>query len=85
MNCRNMTSITIPSSVTNISGRALWIGTETNKSTIIFESETPPTIITNTFYNKYLKEIIVPKGTLDVYKSATNWSNFADYIVEASE
>ena len=85
MNCRNMTSITIPSSVTNISGRALWIGTETNKSTIIFESETPPTIITNTFYNKYLKEIRVPKGTLDVYKSATNWSNFADYIVEASE
>ena len=31
-----------------------------------------------------LEEIIVPKGCGNIYKAATGWSTYADYIVEAS-
>lgn len=48
-------------------------------------STTPPTIQSDTFYANYLNKIIVPKGTGDAYKSATNWSAYADYIEEATE
>ena len=84
-NCTSLGDITIPSSVTSISDYALQIGTSTNKATITFLGTTPPSIYSNTFNASYLNKIIVPKGYGEVYKSATNWSNFADYIVEATE
>ena len=45
------------------------------------KSETPPSIQANTFYAFYLQEIRVPASAVETYKSATNWSAFADYIV----
>ena len=83
--CSGLTSITIPNSVTSIGSSALQIGSTTNKATIIFLSTTPPTITTSTFKASYLNKIIVPAGCDEAYKSATNWSNFADYIEEAME
>lgn len=80
--CSNLTSLTIPSSITEISTRALQIGSSSNKATIVIKSETPSTITTTTFNKSYLNKIIVPKGTSATYKSATNWSTFADYIFE---
>ena len=60
-------------------------------------SETPPELLSNsdTEYNNFsfgsltdegcvLEQITVPKGCSDVYKNATGWSYYADYIVEAS-
>ena len=82
-NCRMLTSITIPSSVTNIGSQALQIGSLTNKATITMMSTIPPTISTATFNKPYLNKIIVPKGTVNAYKSATNWSALASYIQEA--
>lgn len=54
---------------------------------IIFKSNTPPIISKQTFTNIQSTnlKIIVPKGTGNAYKSATNWSAFADYIEEATE
>jgi len=48
-------------------------------TTIELQSETPPTLGTRAFcpYSSdttYLTKIIVPKGTLEAYKSATGWS-----------
>ena len=83
--CSKLTNLTIPASVTSCSNISLRIGSSTNKATIRFLGTTPPTIATDTFDNYTLNQIIVPKGYGEVYKSATNWSNFADYIVEASE
>ena len=83
--CTKLSNITIPSSVTSIDAYALTIGSSSNKATIEFKGTTPPTITTSTFTANKLNQIIVPKGYGDTYKSATNWSNFADYIVEASE
>ena len=45
---------------------------------------TPPEISSNTFTSSKLNKIIVPVGCGEAYKSATNWSNFADYIEETT-
>ena len=84
MGCDSLTLITIPDSVTSIGDYALRIGSATNKATITIMSTTPPPISSSIFNASYLNQIIVPAGTGDTYKSATNWSNFADYIVEAT-
>ncbi len=83
--CSNLTSIVIPESVTAIYSYALQIGLSSRKAAITFLSTTPPTIQSNTFNASYLNKIIVPKGCGEAYKTATNWSNFADYIEEAAE
>lgn len=83
--CSSLRELTIPSSVTNIEYRALGIGSSTNKATITFLPTTPPTIQADTFTAEKIEKIIVPKGTAETYKAATNWSKFADYIVEADE
>lgn len=82
--CKALTSITIPSAVTRIGSFALQIGSTTNKATITMLPTTPPTIQSNTFNASKLEKIIVPAGTGATYKAATNWSNFADYIEEAT-
>lgn len=81
--CSNLIDITIPNSVITIANYALNIGTSTNKGTITMLSTTPPSIESYTFNKSNLNKIIVPKGSGDTYKAATNWSAFADYIEEA--
>ena len=82
--CTSLTNLTIPSGVTSINYNALEIGSSTNKATITMLPTTPPTIQSSTFNASYLQKIIVPAGTGATYKAATNWSNFADYIEEAT-
>lgn len=79
--CYSLVTLTIPSQITSIGVQALQIGTADNKATITFEGTTPPTIGTNTFDINKLEAIRVPMSAIDTYKSATNWSNFADIIV----
>ena len=79
--CPSLTSVVIGNSVTNIKTNALHVGSSANKATIRFLGTTPPTITTTTFNKSYLRAIEVPMSAVDTYKSATNWSNFAGYIV----
>lgn len=83
--CSKLTNITIGKDILNIASTGLAIGSSTNKATITFLGTTPPTISSSTFIADRINKIIVPKGYGEVYKTATNWSNFADYIVEATE
>lgn len=83
--CTSLKSITIPSNVTSMGSAALRIGGGANEVIITMLPTTPPTIASNTFTAEYLNKIIVPKGTSETYKAATNWSAFADYIEEAAE
>lgn len=79
--CTSLITITIPASVTSIDNQAFSFCTELD--TIKLKSSTPPTIALGVFANsKKLSKIIVPVGSADAYKSATNWSAFADKIVE---
>ena len=83
-NCQSLVNLTIPAKVEFI-GTHLTIGTTTNKATITLLGTTPPNIYATTFSNTNLiNKIIVPAGYGDVYKSATNWANVAEFIEEAS-
>jgi hypothetical protein len=46
------------------------------------KGQTPPTLGTDAFRSAPLKSIIVPRGSANAYKTATNWSNFAEIITE---
>ena len=81
--CNKLTNVTIPDGVTSIGNNALVIGGYSDKATIKFLGTTPPSIQSNTI-GEYVEKIIVPAGCGEAYKSATNWSNFADYIEEAT-
>ena len=83
-NCSSLTSVTIPNSVTSIGRLALQIGSSTNKAVITMKPTTPPQIQNNSFEERYIEKIIVPKGRGSTYKSATNWSALASYIQEAT-
>lgn len=78
--CSNLANITIGSGIQTIGTSAF---SDTKKPTVIMLATTPPSIQTSSFPSSTTK-IIVPKGTGDTYKTATNWSAFADYIEEAT-
>lgn len=80
---KNVSEITIPSTVTTINASALRFYPD-SKLTVYMLPTTPPTLSTSVFWTTYLKKIVVPKGTLSAYSSATNWSAYADYFEEAS-
>lgn len=82
--CSNLNP-TIPASVTSIESDALKCGSNTTKATFTFLGTTPPTIAVSTFLAQWIDKIIVPAGSGEAYKTATNWANFADYIEEAAE
>ena len=77
--------ITIPASVTSIGAYGLYVSAvePAPKLAILkFLSKTPCSIQTNSFNTSKLSKIYVPKGSASVYKIATNWSTYADYIFE---
>ena len=85
----HLTNITIPDSVNYIGFAAFSTsGSSVNYLTINILSTTPPELGSDVFgYGNEVsvKQIIVPKGTLNAYQTATNWSTFADKMVEATE
>ena len=82
MTCDNLTNMTIGKNIETIGNQALMIGSSSKKVTIIFKSITPPSIGTNLIQKSYLNRILVPTGCANAYKTATNWTAFADYIYE---
>ena len=82
--CQNLTSITIPASVTSIGDHALQCGSQTNKVTITMLGSTPPTISSTTMQYDNIAQIIVPEGSVLAYTGATNWANYSALIIEAN-
>lgn len=85
--CQSLVSITIPGGITRIAGYAFRsCGKKTaDGTTYTILAVAPPTIQSGTFQYAKINKIIVPKGSGDTYKAATNWSVLADYIEEAAE
>ena len=76
-NCTSLTSCTIGSGVTSI-GSAFGYSKELTSITI--NAVTPPTLREGAFYGIDNYIIYVPSGSLEAYKSASEWSGYADRI-----
>ncbi len=74
--CSSLTSVTIPNSVTSIGEYAFYQCS--SLTSVTMQSETPPALGNNVF--GYGVSIYVPCGSLDVYRSADGWSNYASKI-----
>ena len=79
--CQSLTSITIPEGVTSIGSGAFWDCCSLSK--VYCKPKTPPIVgLEHVFAgNAYNRKIYVPTESLDAYKSADGWKDYADYIV----
>ena len=80
-----LSSIDLPEGLTNI-GNYAFLNSQNLKS-VICRATQPPTLGTNVFkygswpsYSISVENIKVPNGSVDLYKAATNWSDYADKI-----
>jgi len=77
--CSSLTSITIPNSVTSIGLAAF--SSCSGLTSITVEATTPPTLgHANAFSNTNDCPIYVPSGSVEAYKSASGWSDYANRI-----
>lgn len=75
--CSSLTTITIPESVKSI-GRIAFYNC-TSLTSVTLEATTPPTIQSDTF-DDTVQTFYVPAESVEAYKTATNWANYADKI-----
>lgn len=77
--CSGLTNVIIPASVTSIGNNVFYYASTLSSVTCM--PTTPPTLGTNVFYsNASGRKIYVPSGSVDAYKTATNWSSYASTI-----
>ena len=74
--CSALTSIDIPSGVTSIVNSAF--SSCSSLTSVTVEATTPPTLGTNVFDGTHADLVIyVPAGSVDTYKAASGWSDYA--------
>ena len=76
--CSSLTSINIPSGVTSIGEEAFYMCSSLQSMT--FNSTIPPTLYEYGLDDTNDCPIYVPAGSVNTYKSATNWSEYAERI-----
>ena len=85
--CSSLRTITLPASVSTIENYAFESCSSLEK--VFCKAKTPPTltqdyygysIFKNNAPNRY---IYVPTNSVDDYKTAVGWSNYANYIVDS--
>ena len=76
--CTSLKSVTLPAGVTSIGDYAFLNCNQLTKITAL--PDTPPAGGSNMFYNTNDCPIFVPAASVDNYKSASGWSDYADRI-----
>ena len=77
--CSSLTSVTIPESVTKIGEWAF--ASCTSLASVYCKATTPPSGDLYMFYKSASdRKIYVPRNSVDAYKSAECWRDYADYI-----
>jgi len=78
-NCQKLTSLTLPTTITNIGYRSF---DECNALVEIHcKATTPPTLEQYAFEDVVTgRKIYVPQNSIEAYKAADGWSDFADQI-----
>ena len=78
-NCKSLNSIVLPSTITSIGDRTFDYCYELKE--IHCKATTPPTLeMFSLLSNIPGRKIYVPHGSVEAYKTAENWSNFAEQI-----
>ena len=77
-NCTDLTSVTIPESVTSI-GYAAFENCSSAQE-FVFEGETPPTVGNYVFYGSSCPIYVPNASAVTAYKSANNMSNYASRV-----
>ena len=78
--CPSLTSVNIGDSVTEIGWGAFRYCT--SLTSVYCKAATPPSLDTDVFvYNASGRKIFVPAGSVEAYKSADGWNEYADAIV----
>lgn len=78
-NCSSLTTVSVPSTVNYVSNGAF--SGCTGLVSIVFNSTTVPTLqATGAFNNTNNCPIYVPASSVDTYKAASNWSDYASRI-----
>jgi len=76
--CNKLTKLYIPSNISSIGGSAFM--NCSGLTSITVDRATPPTIESIVFNNTNNCPIYVPAESVDAYKAATNWSEYASRI-----
>lgn len=76
--CTKLTTLVIPSNISSITGYAF--DGCSGLTSITVESATPPTLGSNVFNDTNNCPIYVPSGSVNAYKAASGWSNYASRI-----
>lgn len=76
--CHTLTGLTLPSSVTTIGTEALRNCRDFR--VLVVEATTPPTLGTNALPNSESLAIYVPTASINTYKAASGWSDYANRI-----
>ena len=89
--CPNLILVEIGENCTSIGSNSFgrYVGTSGNDITFIMRATTPPTLTDRLISTQWVKAkigvIYVPDESLETYKTATNWSYYADIIKPLSE
>jgi hypothetical protein len=77
--CRNLHSVTLPKTVTDIQSYSLW---STRLTTIITKTHFPPKVTGSWVYSApdHSPTFYVPTGAADNYKGADGWSNMTNIL-----
>lgn len=80
--CHSLASVTIPNSVTSIGSNAFYDCYGVKEYHL--KPISPPTLSNASAFSSISSDciIFVPKGSLESYKTATNWSEYADKMQE---
>ena len=76
--CTSLTSIVIPGLVTSIGNNAFYGCT--SLTAVYVDSTVPPTLGSNVFLEAPITSIFVPAESIDTYKTAPYWSDYASII-----
>lgn len=77
-NCSKLTSITIPDNVTRIGDMTFEACSKLR--TITVKATTPPTLVSRTILPNNITAIYVPSNSVNAYKQARYWDDFASKI-----